>query len=277
MPGLYFLLYFRGVYALNFFDYALLVAGGFLAGIINTLAGNGSAITLSLLIFSGLPAPVANATNRVGVLAQTLTAVLSLRKTTRTKMLMKQALWYLIPAILGSVSGALLAIDIPEQVLRYVIGGVMLFLLFTLLYKPGRWRNATDVNLPKQNLLQLLLIFATAFYGGFIQMGIGIMLLSVLVLLAGYGIKDANIIKLTLALIFVLPAFLVFAWSGDMLLWPGLSLALGTTLGARLAARHILFMPRAHIYVRRLLIVILAVSALFLLQIPHWINTLLHG
>lgn len=277
MPGLYFLLYFRGVYALNFYDYALLVAGGFLAGIINTLAGNGSAITLSLLIFSGLPAPVANATNRVGVLAQTLTAVLSLRKTTRTKMLMKQALWYLIPAVLGSVSGALLAIDIPEQVLRYVIGSAMLFLLFTLLYKPGRWRNATDVNLPKQNLLQLLLIFATAFYGGFIQMGIGIMLLSVLVLLAGYGIKDANIIKLTLALIFVLPAFVIFALSGDMLLWPGLSLALGTTLGARLAARHILFMPRAHIYVRRLLIVILAVSALFLLQIPHWINTLLHG
>lgn len=271
------MLYFRGVYSLDIYDYALLIGGGFLAGIINTMAGNGSAITLSLLIFSGLPAPVANATNRVGVLAQTLTAVGSLRKTPRTKMLMKQALWYFIPATLGSLTGALLAIDIPDQVLRYVIGGVMLFLLFTLLYKPGRWRNATDVQIPKKNLVQLLLIFATAFYGGFIQMGIGIMLLSVLVLLAGYGLKDANIIKLTLALIFVLPAFVIFAMSGDMLLWPGLSLAIGTTLGARLAARYILFMPRAHIYVRRLLIVILAVSALFLLQIPHWINTLLHG
>jgi len=262
---------------MQWYEYLLLIAGGVLAGIINTLAGNGSAISLSLLVLIGLPANVANATNRVGVLAQTLTAVSSLRKTTRTKLLMRQALWYFIPAILGSLAGALLAVEIPERILRYCIGGVMLFLLFTLLYKPQRWRTATDMKLPKRSAVQVLLIFATAFYGGFIQMGIGIMLLSVLVLLGGYGIKDANIIKLTLALIFVLPAFFIFLASGDMLLWPGLSLALGTATGARIAARHILFMPGAHQVIRKLLILILSISAVFLLEFPHWIKLLVHA
>ncbi|MDZ7846055.1 MAG: hypothetical protein U5L96_04435 [Owenweeksia sp.] len=87
-------------------NYILLLAGGFAAGIINTLAGNGSAITLSLLIFTGLPADVANATNRIGALVQTFTAVGSLRRSQRTRMLLRESFWFILPAILWVGDGA---------------------------------------------------------------------------------------------------------------------------------------------------------------------------
>lgn len=245
--------------------YILLFLGGLLAGIINTLAGNGSAITLSLLIFFGFPADVANATNRIGALAQTTTAIASLRRTKRTQVLLKGAMWYLLPAIVGSVLGAFLAVEVDTKVLKIVIGLFMLGLLFTMLYKPKKWQKATDISVSRKTPLQVILIFLIAVYGGFIQMGIGIMLLSVLVLIARYSLRDANIIKLLLALLFVVPAFFVFLYSGDMEWVPGLTLAVGQAIGAVIGARYILFLPKANTYVRWLLIVILSISSARLL------------
>ena len=243
----------------------LYLLGGFLAGIINTLAGNGSAITLSLLIFSGMPAPVANATNRVGALAQTLTAVLSLRRSKRTFHLMRQSTYFLLPALLGSLVGAWLVVDIPELLLKRIIGVVMLFLLGTLLLQPKRWARPTQPGHRHRTVLNQFLVFLIGLYGGFIQMGIGIMLLSLLVLWMRYSLRDGNIIKLLLAITFVLPAFLFFSLSGQIDWGPGLILAAGQMLGAFLAARYMLFWPGANKLLRYLLIVILSISAVGLL------------
>jgi uncharacterized membrane protein YfcA len=243
----------------------LLFIGGLAAGIINTLAGNGSAITLSLLMLTGMPANVANATNRIGALVQTLTAVISLRKTPRTRFLVKDSWWFFWPSVIGSVLGAFLAVDIDPILLKRIIGVIMLFLLGTMLYSPKKWAKPTDVSRSRKTALNWFLIFLTAVYGGFIQMGIGIMLLSVLVLLASYSLRDANIIKLVIALIFVVPAFFVFAFTGDMVWLPGLILAVGQGLGALIGARYILFLPKANYLVKVLLIVILSVSSLSLL------------
>src|SRR6056300_937694 len=75
---------------LDWFELIALVIGGFAAGLINVVAGNGSAITLPLLMWVGLDANAANATNRVGALFQTTSAIGSLSKTARTKYMMKQ-------------------------------------------------------------------------------------------------------------------------------------------------------------------------------------------
>lgn len=248
--------------ALEIIGYLL---GGFLAGIINTLAGNGSAITLSLLIFSGMPAPIANATNRVGALAQTITAVLSLRRSPRTLHLFQQSGFFLGPALLGSLIGAWLVVDIPELILKRIIGGVMLLLLGTLLLKPARWARATQIGHRHRTALNLFLVFLIGLYGGFIQMGIGIMLLALLVLWMRYSLRDGNIIKLILALAFVVPAFGFFVLTGQIDWGPGITLALGQIVGAFLAARYILFWPGANKLLRYLLILILSVSAVGLL------------
>jgi len=247
--------------------YFLLFGGGLLAGVINTLAGNGSAITLSLLILSGMPATVANATNRVGALFQTITAVLSLRRSPRTKFLFKNSAWFFIPSLLGSILGAFLAIDVDPILLKRIIGVIMLLLLFTMLYKPQKWVRATNLEKKSKTWYNWLIIFVIAVYGGFLQMGIGIMLLSALVLLAQYSLRDANIIKLVLAMLFVVPAFIIFVSSGQIEWMPGFMLALGQTLGAWIGARYILFLPKANTIVRYTLIVILSISSLSLLGV----------
>ncbi len=254
--------------------YPLLFGGGFLAGIINTLAGNGSAITLSLLILSGMPANVANGTNRIGALVQTITAVLSLRRSQRTLFLFKDSIWFLVPAVMGSLLGAFLAVDVDPIVLKRIIGLIMLLLLGTMVYKPGKWARPTDTSKSHKTVLNWILIFAVAIYGGFLQMGIGIMLLSLLVLVAHYSLRDANIIKLVLAFLFVLPAFVVFVWNGHLEWVPGLLLAIGQGLGAWIGARYILFLPKANTIVRYTLIVILIISSVSLLGIVDVIRSL---
>lgn len=252
---------------MDLWEYVLLIVGGFAAGIINTLAGNGSAITLSLLIFTGLPADVANATNRIGATAQTLTAIGSLRRTPRTRFLMRDGLWFLIPSIVGSVIGALFAVEVDPDTLRTIIGFVMLGLLFTMVTNPKKWARQTNPAKSHKTVLNWILIFGIAVYGGFLQMGIGIMLLSVLVLVAQYSLRDANIVKLMISVTFVVPAFLVFVYSGDIDWLSGSMLAIGQSIGAFIGARYILFMPKANLIIRWLLIIILSISAVVLLQL----------
>jgi uncharacterized membrane protein YfcA len=55
-------------------EYPLLIFVGFVAGFMNTMAGGGSLLTLPLLIFMGLPAAVANGTNRVAIFMSTFSA-----------------------------------------------------------------------------------------------------------------------------------------------------------------------------------------------------------
>jgi len=222
-----------------------------------------------------MPANVANATNRVGALVQTITAVLSLKRSPRTLFLFKDSTWFLIPAIIGSVIGAFLAVDVDPLLLKRIIGFIMLALLLTMIYKPSKWARPTNVEQNHKTFTNWILIFLVAVYGGFLQMGIGIMLLAVLVLVAQYSLRDANIIKLVLAFLFVLPAFVVFVWSGDVVWLPGLLLALGQGLGAWIGARYILFLPKANTIVRYTLVIILSVSSLSLLGILDFMKGLI--
>ncbi|NDD47099.1 MAG: sulfite exporter TauE/SafE family protein, partial [Flavobacteriia bacterium] len=93
----------------------LFFAGGLLAGVINTMAGNGSALTVSLLLLGGMDGAVANATNRIGVVTQTLTSVSSLRKSTRKSYLFRAGKHLILPTLLGSLAGGWLGSTISAE------------------------------------------------------------------------------------------------------------------------------------------------------------------
>ena len=90
--------------------YLLAILGGILAGIINTLAGSGSAVTLPILVMLGLPANVANATNRVGVTIQNIVGITTFQR--KGKLQLEGGLWYVIPALPGAVIGAMIAAEL---------------------------------------------------------------------------------------------------------------------------------------------------------------------
>jgi uncharacterized membrane protein YfcA len=250
---------------MSVFEGVIYVLGGFAAGIINTLAGNGSVITLPLLMAFGMPPNEANATNRLGILPQALSSVLSLKKSKRTLKLFRDGSWFFIPIILGSLIGAFLAVDVNPVVLKRIIAGVMLFVLFTLIYNPDKWLIATEVSRNRKTPLNFLAFLGIGIYGGFIQMGIGILLLTALVLVAKYSLRDGNVIKLLIALVLIIPSFLVFFASGQIEWLPGLAIALGSSTGAWFAVRYLLVLPQARKIIRWLLIGLLVVAIVYML------------
>src|SRR4030095_13166706 len=95
------------------YQYFIAIGAGFMAGIINTLAGSGSLFTLPVLIFLGLSPHMANGTNRVGILPQTFVGAITLYRKGNIKI--GSDAYYIIPTVLGSVIGAYIALEITEQ------------------------------------------------------------------------------------------------------------------------------------------------------------------
>lgn len=242
--------------------YALAVLGGVAAGFINTLAGSGSLITLPILIFLGLPPTVANGTNRIGVLLQTIVGTAGFQR--RDVLDWRAALILALPAMAGSILGARIAVDVDDDTMRLVIGIIMLVMLLVIVIRPQRWLEGTpEARLERPDLLQVIVFFLIGIYGGFIQAGVGIFLLAGLVLSAGYDLVRANAIKGVIIMLFTAAALVVFL-ANDQVNWPlGLLLATGQMVGAWLGANFAV--DRGAVWVRRLLIVVVAVSAAQLL------------
>ena len=236
------------------------------------MAGSGSAVTLPLLIFMGLPASVANGTNRVAIVLQNVAGVESFR---RSRVLdVRGALILSIPAVLGSVVGARMSLNLHEALMRRAIGTVMLLMLVVILLRPQRWlQGKLERMTGRPDWKQLVLFFLIGMYGGFIQVGVGIFLLVGLVLGLGYDLVRANAVKVTIVLCFTLAALLVFVLAGQVQWREGLILALGNVLGAWVGARFAV--ERGVVWVRRLLIAIIVFSASTLLGVFDLIGRLI--
>lgn len=233
---------------------------GVAAGFVNTLAGSGSLITVPILILLGLPANVANGTNRVGVTFQNVVAVVSFR---RHGVLHLEGTWRLfLPAVLGGILGARLAVDLDEAVLRRVIGALMIALLIVMFVQPERWLAGAGARRRARPWLEVPVFFAIGVYGGFIQIGVGIFLMAALVLCSGYGLVTANALKNVLALAFTAAALVVFVIH-DQVQWTiGLVIAVFQGAGAWLAVH--LAVRRGAQFVRWAMIAIVLLSAIAL-------------
>ncbi|HJR69190.1 MAG TPA: sulfite exporter TauE/SafE family protein [Gammaproteobacteria bacterium] len=244
---------------------ALLLAAvpiaGFAAGFINTLAGSGSLLTLPMLILLGLPANVANGTNRVGVLLQNIVSVATFRQ--RGALELKGSWKLIVPTVVGAVVGAELAVDLDETMLRRVIGVLMLVLLGVMLFKPERWIAEHATRREPRLLVEVPLFFAIGVYGGFIQISVGLFLLAGLVLGAGYNLVGANAMKNLIVLVFTVAALAVFVINDQVDWMLGLLLGAGQAVGAWVAARAAV--RRGAAFVRWTVIVIVVVSAAALL------------
>ncbi|HEX6995977.1 MAG TPA: sulfite exporter TauE/SafE family protein [Gammaproteobacteria bacterium] len=234
---------------------------GFASGFINTLAGSGSLITLPLLIVLGLPANVANGTNRVGILVQTIVSVATFRG--RNAMPRVGVAKVVVPSVLGAAVGAALAVDLDEAMLRRTIGVLMLVMLVVVIARPRRWLESHETGCESSVWLQAPLFFAIGAYGGFIQAGVGIFLLAGLVLGGGFTLVGGNAVKNLIVLIFTVAALAVFV-ANDQVRWGlGALLAAGSAAGAWAAAR--MAISRGAPFVRTVLIVILVLSAIAML------------
>lgn len=236
----------------------VLVVAGLMVGFINTLAGGGSIISLSLLMFMGLPPNVANATNRLGVLMQNIVAVGSF---SQKKVLdYKRGIWLALPAVAGSIIGAFIAVDLNKQVFEIAIGVIMLIMVGFILVKPNRWlKENVTLTSKKVTFTQVIIFFFIGLYGGFIQMGVGYFLLAGLVLNAGYELVKANALKVFIILMYTPVAIIIFQINGQINWLYGLTLGAGTMLGGFIGSR--LAVKKGAGFVRWVLIAVILLTA----------------
>ena len=209
---------------------ALLGGVGFMSGWINVMAGGGSLITIPIMLFMGIPAPVANGTNRIGILFQNISAIYGFFRKGFHQIQLSLSL--AACATLGAIVGASLGVQIEGRIFNYFLIAVMLaVMLLTALGQKNENHQEDD---PKNLWLGHFCMIGAGFWGGMIQIGIGFILMPILNRIMGFNLVHTNMHKVTIIACYTVAALIVFAIHIEILWLPGIILALGTSTGAYL-------------------------------------------
>jgi uncharacterized membrane protein YfcA len=208
----------------------LLAFGGLAAGVINTMAGGGSTITVPLLVFAGVPGTYANGSNRVGILPACLAAVLSFRRLGVSGF--RDAKIIFLPVFFGSLAGSLLINKLGDDQFERLFALLVIPIVILTLMPPtpkerkSSWGRST----------MILIFFVVGLYGGAIQAGVGLVMVLALSR-SGFDLVTANSIKVMINAFVTVVALPVFIFSGKISWGPALVLAAGLTAGGWIGAK----------------------------------------
>lgn len=221
---------------MSLFEGILLVVVGFFAGIINTLAGGGSLFTLPVLIFLGLPPAIANGTNRIAIVVQSLGGALGYRS--KGVHTFPFPIYLGISASIGAVIGAQIALKVDGALFNRILAVIMLIVGFLILIRRKSLAlNLTERLKGKYLIYSILGFFVIGIYGGFINAGIGIVIMLFLNRLNRLSLVKTNATKVLVVMIYSAVALTLFAYN-DAVNWKlGSLMALGTLFGAWWASR----------------------------------------
>jgi uncharacterized membrane protein YfcA len=226
--------------------------------VLNVIAAGGSLITLPVLIFLGLPPTVANGTNRVAILVQNVGAVWGFHRhrVIDWRWIPRAG----VPAALGAMVGAWLAIRMGDDAFRRILAGVIIVAAAWTLWDPLKRWNRT----PRPGPLPLgpgvmAAFFGIGIYGGFVQAGVGFLVLAV-VTIVGLDFVRGNALKVLTALLFTPLALLMFSLYGKVDWASGGALALGNLLGG-LVGVH-LSVLKGHDWIRRVVMITVVIFAI---------------
>lgn len=241
------------------YHYVMLVAVGFVVGFINTIAGGASLISLPFLIFLGLPPAVANGTNRVAIVVQTAMGVMGFKSKGVTTFPFNVYLG--LSALLGSVLGAYIAVDIKGETFNRILAIIMIAVVLIIAFKPRIKLEELPERLSGKYLwIGVISFFFIGIYGGFINAGIGFIILLFLHYVNHLSLVRANATKVAVVLMYTLAALAVFILN-DRVIWEvGLVLAIGNGLGAWVSSR--VSVDRGDGFVKTFLIVIVVAMAI---------------
>ncbi len=218
---------------MDFGQIVLILIVGIVSGFVSTLGGGGSLLTMPFLIFLGLPPAEANGTNRIGLFVQDLVGIISFRS--KGYFFPKTSIILGVPAVLGSILGVRLAISISGDLFEKILGIIMIIVLITILTRPEKkfikeleGENWSII----RTIVAMIVFFGVGFYGGFIQAGVGFVIIIALTLITGMSLVKINCLKIFVRFAFTVSSLLIFSINGKVHLLIGLILATGTSVGA---------------------------------------------
>ena len=209
-------------------------AAGLIAGAINTIAGGGSFISLPALMALGLSPGVANGSNRIAILFQSAIATNVYRRA--NKLNLRRGLGLASIAAIGAMIGAGTAAALSEEIFGRIFGGLFILMSIVLVLKQ-RLVGAASRGVARSRLLVVIVFLVVGFYGGFIQAGVGILMLLAFSALLDWDIVEANGLKNFIAFLYTIPTLTIFASQGLVDYKAGLLLACGNVLGGYWGAK----------------------------------------
>jgi len=221
---------------MDYLNVLLVLGTGLIAGAINTLAGGGSLLSLPILIFLGLPPAIANATNRVAIFSQNIFAVLGFRSKGIGDF--KYGLILGISALIGAIIGAKIAVDIRGELFNKILSVVMIVVVFFTIsgvVKPKE--QAMESTKTSSKIIGGVTFFFIGIYGGFIQAGVGFLIIASLSTIHGFNLVKINSMKVLIVLVYTIAALAVFIYEGKINWMYGGVLAIGNSAGAWIASR----------------------------------------
>lgn len=222
---------------LSLLDYGLILSLGVVAGVINILAGGGSNIILPLLMIMGFPPDAANGTNRLGIFMQSVVGLRAFHKAGHLPQNDLKGIF--VPSFLGGLAGAILASFAPPTLLKPLLLGTMLAMAAIIMLRPSTVlpEEGTTPFLVRERPQAFFWLFVAGVYGGFVQAGVGFVLLTALAGSLRYDLVSANALKIVCTVFFTAVALLIFIWRGQVWWIAGLVLAAGNMTGALLGVR----------------------------------------
>ena len=212
----------------------LLGIAAFFAGIFNTMAAGGSFLMLPLLIMAGLPATVANGTNRIALLSQNTMAVYGFRQ--KGLFDLKTNLRLMVPALLGSIGGAFMSVHIPDTIFQKIISVLMLIFVVFSVYRDRQTANGKPAAKPGP-VITFVLFFCVGIYGGFIQAGVGLFLIGSIHFATGLDLVRTNSVKVFIIACYTIVAIIIFALNGKIDWQVAVVVAIGQGIGGYVATR----------------------------------------
>ncbi|MCS7053496.1 MAG: sulfite exporter TauE/SafE family protein [Ignavibacterium sp.] len=242
-------------------EFIILFFVGVISSFINVNAGGGSSLTLPALIFLGLDASVANGTNRIAIIFQNVSAIYSFKKENYYEL--KNSMILSLLSLPGALAGAIFAIKISNEMFEKVLAVIMILIIVTMILPQKREKDVTESY--KVDWKVTISMLAIGFYGGFIQVGVGFLIMALLHNLLKLDLIRVNMHKVFVVFIFTIPTLFVFILSGNVNWHYGLILAVGNILGGWWGAK--MSVKKGEKFIKAVLIVAILIMAIKLLDI----------
>jgi len=215
-----------------------MIAIGCVAGFLNVLSGGGSLVTVPVMLMMDMPGPVANGTNRIAILAQNFTAVVTFFKKGYSDFRLSLSL--AVAALPGAVIGALLGTRLEgewfDRLVAFVMIAVMIVMATSKSGGKSEAQSGPQILTRKRLIWGHVCMVAAGFWGGFIQMGVGFILMPILHRVMGLDLVRVNMHKVFIILFYTFTVLAIFAWKVEILWMLGIFLAIGNSIGGWLGA-----------------------------------------
>ncbi len=232
---------------------------GVIAGFVNTVAGGGSLLTLPILIFLGLPPSIANGTNRVAIFLQNISGIAGFRS--KGVYVFPYSIWVGISALLGAILGAQFSVNIKGDLFNQILAIIMIAVVVITIINPIKNPNETLERFGKKHqAIGIITFFFIGIYGGFIQAGVGFIIMGSLTLINRISLVKSNSIKVFVVFTYTIAALAVFIIEDQINWMYGLILSVGNMTGAWVASRW--SVGKGDVWIRRFMIVMVTALAI---------------